>query len=607
MPTPQANLFQQALAHHQAGRLGPARAAYEQVLAAEPNHADALHMLGVVNAQEGRPDAAVQLIHRALRIKPRYPEALTNLALALTALGRVTEAADALKKAAELQPNDPLVHFHQAETLLRVGRIEEARAAYARTVQLNPNFAAALVGLGVTLGELDRVDEATRALDRAIELAPNDAMAYQAKGIILHRHPAKMHEATDTLRRAVELAPQLAAAWNALGSALRAMGQLDEAARCFARASELRPDIALFATNLASITKAAGAAVDAQVAPLLAVLSRPDASELDRVGAGFAVGKLLDEAGRFDDAFGYFATANARVKQQAAAHGDRFDSDLLRRQIDQIIARFTPAFFQEHRDWGNPSQLPVFIVGMPRSGTTLVEQIAASHPAVVGAGELKDIDRISAGLGRDPAGWTRAAIAAAAAQHLERLQAIARDHVAARGGGDEGGAVQTQRVVDKMMGNAIELGLIATMFPGARVIICRRDPRDNCLSCFFQHFASGNLFTYDLADCGHRYMQIERLLEYWQRVLPLPMLEVQYEQLVADLPGQTRRLIDFLGLAWDPACLEFHRTPRAMTTATAWQVRRPIYRDAVGRWRNYQRHLQPLLDVLGASGTGLSS
>jgi hypothetical protein len=319
-------------------------------------------------------------------------------------------------------------------------------------------------------------------------------------------------------------------------------------------------------------------------------------SQPDRATAGFALGKLLNDAERYDEAFGYFARANELVRQERASQGDRFDPAALARQVDEIIATFTPPFFDQHRDWGDRSALPVFIVGMPRSGTTLVEQIAASHPAVIGAGELRDIDRIAAATGRNPAAWDRQVIGTAAAAHMDRLRGLTR---ADTRGGDAVNSIE--RVIDKMMGNVFELGLIATLFPAARVIVCRREPRDNCLSCFFQYFASGNTFSYDLADCGHRYVQVERLLKHWQQVLPLPMFTMQYEELVADLPGQSRRLIDFLGLPWDPACLQFHRTERAVITASGWQVRRPIYNDAVGRWRNYAKHLKPLLDVLGDS------
>jgi hypothetical protein len=316
------------------------------------------------------------------------------------------------------------------------------------------------------------------------------------------------------------------------------------------------------------------------------------------VDAGFALGKLLDEAERFDEAFAAYAHANTLFRKDRAAAGEQYDAAKMRRTVDWIIECFTPAFFAERRGWGNLSELPVFIVGMPRSGTTLVEQIAASHPAVYGAGELRDVEKLSVGLAdrNDRAAgwqWDAASTAAAANAHVERLRSLAGD-------GGRGNAI---RVTDKMPGNLLHLGLIACLFPKARVIVCRREPRDNCLSCFFQHFArkDPHLYSYDLVDCGREYIEMDRLVDHWTGSPPLKMLELRYEELVADQEAQSRRLIDFLGLPWDPACLAFHRTKRTIVTASVWQVRQPIYARSVGRWRHYQSHLGPLLDVLAGA------
>jgi len=224
----------------------------------------------------------------------------------------------------------------------------------------------------------------------------------------------------------------------------------------------------------------------------------------------------------------------------------------------------------------------VFIVGMPRSGTSLVEQIASSHPEVFGAGELRDIGNIAVALSA-----TRGhpgPIKAAGGKQLERLRLL-------------GGAAK--RVSDKMPSNVERLGLIATLFPTARIIFCRRDARDTCLSCFFQEFIAGNLFSLDLGNCGVHHVQTDRLIEHWLKVLPLRMLVVQYEELVGNLEVQSRRIIDFLDLEWDAKCLDFYRTERTVQTISSWQVRQPIYRQSVGRWRKYQRHLGPLFEALG--------
>jgi hypothetical protein len=242
---------------------------------------------------------------------------------------------------------------------------------------------------------------------------------------------------------------------------------------------------------------------------------------------------------------------------------------------------------------GNPSQAPVFIVGMPRSGTSLIEQIAAGHSQVFGAGELRDASNIADALearARDRAAQEVDPDLASrlADAYLAKLLSL--------------GAGKT-RVIHKLPDNIIHLGVVGVLFPAARIIFCRRDPRDTILSCYFRKFDAEISWAYDLVDCGHRALEIERLAEHWRRVLPQQMLTIDYEAMVADLEGQSRRLIEFLGLDWEPACLDFHKTDRPVLTASGWQVRQPIYPQSVGRWRHYERHIGPLLEVLAPGGS----
>lgn len=322
-----------------------------------------------------------------------------------------------------------------------------------------------------------------------------------------------------------------------------------------------------------------------ELARLSAVVDDPASAPSQRVAAGYALGALLDKAGDYDAAFSRIATANRLTRDHQIAERKGFDRDAFQRQVDRLIAYYTPESFAVSRDWGDPSDLPVFIVGMPRSGTTLTEQIAASHPRVFGAGERRDIGRIGKLLEADgavagPASWDPAVVRREAVAHLDRLRAVA------------GGAA---RVTDKMPDNVLWLGAIAMLFPRARIILCRRDLRDVCLSCHFQSFNQGLAWTNDLDDCAARAIEVERLIRHWRAVLPLAMLELSYEALVADLEGESRRLIDFIGLPWDPSCLEFHTTERQVMTASLWQVRQPLYASSVGRWRHYRHQLAPLI------------
>jgi hypothetical protein len=297
---------------------------------------------------------------------------------------------------------------------------------------------------------------------------------------------------------------------------------------------------------------------------------------------------MLDRAGAYDAAFAAFDAANRLIRAQWQESGQAFNPAAMRRYVDWAIESFSPELFAATRDWGDPSELPVFIVGMPRSGTSLTEQIAASHPQVFGAGERKDISDVVRDLNGGerhlpPLSWSREAVRGAALAQIERLRERGGDAV---------------RVIDKMPDNARLLGQIAMLLPRARIIVCRRDPRDVCLSCHFQQFADGLSWSTDQTELAERTRQIDRLLAHWLCVVPNPILEVHYEALVGNLEAESRRLIDFLGLEWDPACLAFHETERPVMTASVWQVRQPLYSSSVGRWRNYRRHLGPLLQGL---------
>jgi hypothetical protein len=322
---------------------------------------------------------------------------------------------------------------------------------------------------------------------------------------------------------------------------------------------------------------------------MAAALKEPDLSEADRITAGFALGRLFDGAGRFDEAFPVYAAANALVRKAARADAAGFDAELFDRHVGRLIETCTPQSLAFGTACGSMSELPVFVVGMPRSGTTLVEQICASHSRVFGAGELSDVPRIAMRLGqtRGDESTQAAARRRAAAAHVMRLHKLDRDAV---------------RIVDKFPDNVLSVGLIAQLFPRARIVYCSRDARDISLSCYFQLFADGaQPFSYDLSDCGRRCQSIERLARHWLTLLPFHMIEVNYETLIADLEGESRRLIEFLGLDWEPACLDFHRTERTVVTVSHWQVRQPLYKSSVGRWRHYEKHLGPLLLALGDS------
>jgi tetratricopeptide (TPR) repeat protein len=558
------------------GQLDEAIAACRQAIALRQNYPGAHNNLGNALKDKGLFDEAIAAYRQAIALRPGYSEAYSNLGNALREQGQLVEAIEAYRQAIAFRPGWAMPRLNLGQFFREQGQFEEARLACQQAAECEPNNAEAHSHLAAALAELHRFDEAAGALDRAAALAPDSASTHEARGLILARS-GKGDLAVESFRRALEIAPDSVSGRINLGQALRQIGRFTEAGGCFRQILDRRPGAVQAYVLMASV----GAALDAaEIARLSTSVDDPKMPIRDRAALGFVLGKMLDDAGRFDEAFAHYARANSLVLEMRHAAGERYDSEEFARRVNESIAMFTRGFFEGARDWGERSELPVFIVGMPRSGTSLVEQIASSHPEVFGAGELRDIGAIATSKSlAEPD-----AVKDAARGQLDRLRAL-------------GGPAL--RVIDKMPANVEHLGLIATLFPAARVILCRRDPRDTCLSCFCQHFDAGNLFSFDLAQCGRHHVQTDRLTEHWLKALPLRMLQVRYEDLVADLEGQSRGIISFLGLRWSPACLNFHRTERTVQTASDWQVRQPLYTRSVGRWRNYETHLGPLFETLG--------
>ena len=304
------------------------------------------------------------------------------------------------------------------------------------------------------------------------------------------------------------------------------------------------------------------------------------------------LGNVLDAQGDYDEAFASFQQANELRRTYQRDNRRAFDAEGHRALVNEAISTFDRAYFQRVQGWGTESELPIFILGMPRSGTSLTEQILSSHPAVYGAGELVEIPRLidqltggdSNTMPRPTAFANRQMIQELSTRYLQRLTQVAAPK-------------QATRITNKNLSNALYLGLIATAFPRARLISCRRDPRDVCLSCYFQNFHYMD-FAWSLEEIVFYYEEYERLMAHWSNVLPLPIYEVCYEDLIANQERVTRSLLAHCGLPWDEGCLTFYNTERAVRTASVVQVRKPLSAKSVGRWKHYQRHLGPLLEAL---------
>ncbi len=616
-----ANELLVGLQHHGAGRLDEAEQIYRRVLSKLPNHADALHLNGVMAFARGRTDDAIRLIGRAVKVLPSFIDAHLNLAEAYRMAGRSADAADSYRRVIALKPDHAAAHSHLgrvlcelgttpevalghcrvavaldpavadthrdiAYVLRRIGRMPEAEAAYREALRLQPDDATALNELGTLLGEADRFDEALDCHQRAAALRPGDGLIRANLAASCYRND-DMAGAAAAFAEAVRLLPGLQSAWLGGGDNLRALGRFDEAAVYYKRALELDQDCALALHGLAQIRRKADERGD--IERLERMLGHAKLAPKDRVVAGFTLGKLLADERSYDNAFARFAAANALYRKLRNDAGESFDARELIETVNLLVRGRGREYIDDTQGWGNPSELPAFIVGLPRSGTSLVEQICASHSRVHGAGELNDVTRMAKAITIHNEGkaaiadWDPAFARGLADRHVATLKA--RGHGAAR-------------VVDKLPFNALRLGMVSALFPNARVVICRRDPRDVAISNHTIYYARGNLWSTDLGDCGVVCREVGRLTEFWRGTSPLRILTVDYEALVGDLDSEARRLIAFLGLDWESACFDFHRTDRVVNTPSDWQVRQPIFSSSVGRWRPYERHMGPLLAAL---------
>jgi tetratricopeptide (TPR) repeat protein len=459
-------------------------------------------------------------------------------------------AINFFQKVVALQPNSVEAHLLLAATYGEAREHEDAIKHFLHVLTLKPNTVAALGALGKSYTKTGQAELALPLFEKATRLQPN--------------HTALRFDHAD---------------------ALMALGRMEEAASLLKENIARGYRVAVSYRSLADTRKFSGEPVE--LGEIVAKLDEPDLAQADRITLHHAAGKILNDLGRYEEAIDHF-----QASKIAAGHG--FDIEAYRRRIDTLIAAFTPQLLKSKAAFGNPSEVPVFIVGMPRSGTTLTEQICASHPAVHGAGELDKLGTVvrSAGYAQAPNGSIQKPPQALTADEARSMASDYLDFIQRM-------SPSSARIVDKMPHNFQLAGMIALIFPNAKIIHCTRDPIDNCISCFLNTFNERHGYNTDLRTLGLYYREYKRLMDYWSALLPGRIYECEYETMIADQEAESRRLIDFLGLPWDDACLRFYEADRSVTTISRWQVRQPIYASSVKRWKKYENKIQPLIEALG--------
>jgi tetratricopeptide (TPR) repeat protein len=481
---------------------------------------------------------------------PDMPEACNLMGTIALEAEDEAAAAEYFEKAAKGLPKDPTVRHNFASALFSMREYHDAMAQLRRALELKPGQIDSLALMANCFNRLGRGEEAVQFADKGLRMDENHPGCRVAKA-----------------------------------EALISMGKMDEAITLLQKNIKDKIGVARSWQSLSATRKYASD--DPELGDVRTELKDPSFTEDQKVPLHFALAKMASDAKLYDEAMAEYIAAKAK---DAAS----YDIVQYERRVDSLIDIFNPLFLGARKDFGDPSHRPVFIVGMPRSGTTLTEQIISSHPQVAGAGELGEMGSIARGIGdniklmsrygaslmsisrEDSAKWAQ--------RYLKFIERTSRD---------------AARVTDKMPHNYEQVGLIALLFPNATIIHCKRDAIDNCLSCYMNAFTDAHAYNTDLGKLGRYYRAYDRLMKHWNKVLPGRIFENQYETLVEDQEGQSRKLISHCKLEWDDACLNYTENERSVTTISRWQVRQPIYKTSLKRWKPYEKHLGPLIAGLG--------
>jgi tetratricopeptide (TPR) repeat protein len=610
------------------GRPDDAIEQFQHALQLRPDFAAGHNGLGTALREKGQLDEALDHFRHAVKNDPRLAMAHSNLGQLLLERGKADEALPHCQEAVRLEPDLAAAHNNLGNVLRALNRLVDARAAYSEALRLDPDLARAHANLGRTLQQEGQFADALPWMTRAVELEPDNARWWENLGD-LHMDREEPPEAIPCYERVLSLKPDSPTTLNALGWALQEEGHLAEALKHFRTALRLDPGSGSAQLNMGGVHEELGELTQAEnafraalrIQPSLVVaharlatllrckLPEPDRAAMEVCLADtqtdgearghllFGLAQLLDARGEYGRAAECLREANGLALEQANRRHRAYDPVEHEEFVSNLLAVSDAGFFARITPGGSATRRPVFIFGLPRSGTTLIEQVLASHSRIHAAGELRLVRRsfeaIPKALGRSE--WPihslphldAAAVSQLAEHHLARLQQL-----------DEG---MSERIVDKMPDNYLYLGLIVAMFPRAVLIQCSRDLRDVALSCWMTNFRSIR-WASDPEHLASRFAQYRRVMEHWQAVLPATIHEVDYAEAVTDLEGVARRLVAACGLEWEPACLQFHRTNRPIRTASLTQVRQPIYKHAVARWKNYEHALADLFARLPADG-----
>jgi tetratricopeptide (TPR) repeat protein len=550
-------LFISAACYLQQGEQQNAIEQFARVVALSPQDAEAHNELGNLMCARGELDTAIKHYQLALKYHPRFVDCRINLADTLLQLDNPDAAIEQYRLVLEQQPHNAQIHNRLGQVFARRGALDEAMSCFELALEQNPLLLEARINMG----------------QLALESDPR--------------------QAENWFRSVLDIDPGYTEGYYWLGVLFQTLGQFERAANFLLQASRIDPQFAIAWYRLSQDRKFQPS--DEQLETLAAQFHQrhENGDQGDEtISLDYTLGRFYERRGNLEAAFFHFEHGN-KIKDSRAHFDPREHDD----QVDAVIARFNHDFFSQRASWGNPSRLPIFVIGMPRSGTTLVEQILSAHPAVHGAGELRLVLELATGLATDSS--------EASPGHSQRVQELDKQQVSDYA---ERQLQHLQRlqpeashIVDKLPGNYFRLGLIKLLFPQAIIVHCRRDPMDTCWSCYQQNFERGLHFSNNLQHLGQVFRGYQRLMLHWHALFPGQIIDISYEDLVTDPETVSRSLLQACGIDWNPQVLDFAQQRRSVTSASMWQVRQPLYRSSIGRWKAYRQYLQPLQQALSGS------
>lgn len=552
-----------------------------------PRNPELYYLLGCSLARTRQNAPAELAFRQCLKLAPDVAQTYLALSGVMLSQERVSEAADNLQAALDI--NADLAEAHVALAGIQIANrdLSPARKHLDAALRINPEISDAHLGLGRLEQEFENHPQAIKHFKRALEYNRNSVkalcgMGSSIVGLARMSNDSRVEEALPYYEQALQIEPECIDALAGIAIVYEFIGDIDKVAEIIEPVLTQGIRHAALGLAFARVCGRLGRCREA-IDYMLEILKKTTLSASTRKCLYFAIAKIEDRQAEYDKAFSYYEQANSIVGFQG------YDTVAHANFINEIKSTFTHDFFMRVPVSGNKSRRPVFIVGMPRSGTSLTEQILAAHPEVYGAGELMALSRIVSGLN---AGGDEGGPFPRCAERLDQktIDDLSSRHLQQLAGISNGAA----RVTDKMPHNFYYLGLIRLLFPDATIIHCRRDPLDTCLSIYFQDFNDGHEYARDLFAVGAHYNQYQVLMDYWMHGLGIPMLTVTYEELVGDQEGMTRTILDYCGLDWDERCMSFHSQSRTVNTPSYEQVRKPLYADSVGRWKHYEKYLEPL-------------